>query len=168
MSADSPAQLEAFPSADGHVVRLLGRGTMRESRVFHDFARQCLTTDDVSVLTLDLSQCQRLDSTFMGCLVDLHKRFNQDARHRFIVSAPPDVARELLGVCRLDRLLPVRDQTPRVTGDGLLLPILPLEPRMLGEHVMDCHRRLVEQNCPGQKAFARVANDLEKELSRLP
>lgn len=171
MPDDSPAHLEAFPTETGQVVRLIGRGTMRESRVFHSFASDCLSSSDSCAsgdVTLDLSQCQRLDSTFLGCLVDLHKRFNREGTRRFAISAPIEVTRALLGGCRLDRLLPQLDQAPEARGLGtLLMAPETVEPRALGEHVMECHRRLAEQHCPGQKAFARVADDLEKELNRL-
>jgi anti-anti-sigma regulatory factor len=146
---------------------------MRESRVFQEYAWRCLdaaaqmpSVQREASLTLDLSQCERLDSTFLGCLVNLHKHFNGSGQVRFAVAAPPAVRRSLLGSCRLDRLLPVDDQAPAALGEESLLDAQEqVDSWDLGRHVMECHRRLAEQNCPGSDAFARVADQLEKELS---
>jgi anti-anti-sigma regulatory factor len=171
---DEPrAQLEAFRTATGHGVRVIGRGTLRESRVFQEYAWRCLdaaaktpAAESGGDLTLDLSQCERLDSTFLGCLVNLHKHFNREGGVRFAVAAPPNVRRSLLAGCRLDRLLPIRDQAPEALGEESLLDDQEqVDAWDLGRHVMECHRRLAEQNCPGSEAFARVADQLEKELS---
>jgi anti-anti-sigma regulatory factor len=125
-----------------------------------------LTDERAADLTLDLSQCERLDSTFLGCLVNLHKHFNREGQVRFAVAAPPAVRRSLLGACRLDRLLHVCDQAPAALGEESLLDGQEqVDSWDLGRHVMECHRRLAEQNCPGSDAFARVADQLEKELS---
>jgi anti-anti-sigma regulatory factor len=171
MAAESTARLEAFDAGLRCVVRLAGRGTMLESRAFHDFAVRTLeetppdANADLPSLTLDLSQCQRLDSTFLGCLVDLHKRFNSAGR-RFALAAPASVLENLLGASRLDRLLPLLDEAPPVTAEGKsLLPAQTDAPRELGTHVLECHLRLVEENCPGKEAFASVAERLKHELA---
>ena len=173
MAAESTStRLEAFTTGSGSVVRLVGRGTMLESRAFHRYASSCLEAAPAEgdpgqpYLTLDLSACQRMDSTFLGCLVDLHKRFNRGGKRRFALAAPEAVRKELLGVCRLDRLLPVQDEAPPVPGKGKLLLSVPKpDPRELGEHVLECHLRLAEQDCPGKEAFASVAQQLGKELA---
>jgi anti-anti-sigma regulatory factor len=173
MASELSTRLEAFTTKSGHVVRLTGRGSMLESRVFHRYSAGCLEAAPQDAdrsgepyLTLDLSACPRLDSTFLGCLVDLHKRFNRGANRLFALAAPPPVRKELLGACRLDRLLPVLDEAPIVSDEGrVLFPAATPAPRELGEHVMECHLRLVEQDCPGKKEFASVAERLEKELA---
>ncbi len=167
-------QVEAFRTDTGCLIRVVGRGSMRESRVCHDYARRCLeAAEDRPVgegpfFTIDLSECERLDSTFLGCLVDLHKRFNRGGDVRFTVVAPLEVARELLSVSRLDRLLPVRSEAPPTRGEGTsLVDHLPANAQQLGRHVMECHRRLAEQGGPTSEVFARIADQLEKELEEL-
>ncbi|MBW3600979.1 MAG: STAS domain-containing protein [Planctomycetes bacterium] len=175
MQTTHAAQLEVFRTAEGCLIRVVGRGTMRESRVFHDYARRCLEAvaeDGVDprepLVVIDLSECERLDSTFLGCLVDLHKRFNRGGAAPFAVAAPPEVAAELLRCSRLDRLLPLCRETPTTAGDGApLLTESAVDARDLGRHVMECHRRLAEQGGPMGEAFARVADQLERELMDL-
>jgi anti-anti-sigma regulatory factor len=143
---------------------------MRESRVFHAYARRCLEAGrGESCLTLDLSECDRLDSTFLGALVDLHKRYNAGGRQRFAVAGPSEVRREILGVSRLDQLVPVCDAAPESHCEATELTAdTPADPRELGAHVMECHRVLAEQGGPSSEAFARVAEQLERELSQRP
>jgi hypothetical protein len=172
MSEATNARLEAFPAATGEVIRVAGRATLRESRIFHEYARRRLDSapggagNEDPYLILDVSACERFDSTFLGCLVDLHKRFNRDGHTLFAVAGPASVRKELLGACRLDRLLPLREEAPTVLGAGTpLQSAAPVEARDLGIHVMECHRRLAEEGGPASEAFARVADQLEKELS---
>ena len=40
--------------------------------------------------TVDLSGCDYLDSTFLGCLVEMQRRAGKAAPGRFVVSAPPE------------------------------------------------------------------------------
>ncbi len=145
---------------------------MRESRIFRDYARRWLelavereAAGRAESLALDLSACERLDSTFLGCLVDLHQHFNRPGRTRFVVVAPPAARKSLLGVSRLDRLLPILDEPPATHGEGVsLLEESEGNAHDLGVHVMECHRRLAEQGGPASEAFARVAEQLEREL----
>jgi anti-anti-sigma regulatory factor len=143
---------------------------MLESRAFHRYASLFLESSPQDAnspyLTLDLSGCQRLDSTFLGCLVDLHKRFNRAGSPRFALAASPASRNELLGACRLDRVLPVLEASPPVSGNGKsLLPVQAPGQRELGEHVLECHLRLVEESVPGKEAYASVAERLKKELA---
>jgi anti-anti-sigma regulatory factor len=170
MAADVSARLEAFNTGSGRVVRLIGRGTMLESRAFHRYASHCLETAPPAAsfpyLTLDLAECPRLDSTFLGCLVDLHRRYNCGDNPRFALAAEPPRRTELFGACRLDRLLPLLDAAPPVWGEGKsLVPGSAPGQRELGEHVLECHLRLAQENCPGKEAYASVAERLEKELA---
>jgi anti-anti-sigma regulatory factor len=166
-----PTPLEVLTCETGCLVRVMGRGTMRESRLVHQFIERYL--DDAATkhqgsdcVTLDLSLCERLDSTFLGALVDLHKRYNQPGKLRFIISAPTQVQRSLLGVARLDRILATRTDTPGSLSQPTPLTVSDtVDPGELGAHVLECHRRLAEQGGPSAEAFARVADVLEQELN---
>ena len=64
------SKLQVGRIENGFILRVQGRGTMRESRVAHEFAMRCLP-DATSQMMIDLSGCDYLDSTFQGCLLDL-------------------------------------------------------------------------------------------------
>ena len=69
-----PCTLTIHRTKFGYLLRLVGRGTMRESPTVRDFA--CGAIEDGAEFVVDLSACEYLDSTFLGCLVLLHKHTN--------------------------------------------------------------------------------------------
>jgi hypothetical protein len=113
---------------------------------------------------VDLSACEYLDSTFLGCLVILHKRYGSGATCRLQITASPEVCQRLLHSCHLDALLNTTGECPEVIGEDLAITTLALGSRDLGWHVMECHRRLAELGGPHQVAFEEIADQLEKEL----
>lgn len=149
----------------GYRVRVEGDGTMRSSPAVHAFVLRSLEDPSVSGLIIDLSTCVYLDSTFLGCLVDLHKRYGAAAPPRFQVAAPPATLHRLFGTTRLDRLLKIVPAAPETVGnevelsadENLALP-------ELGRHLLECHRRLAEVDGPNQVAFQRIVDRLEAEL----
>ena len=78
-----------------------------------------------AAVTVDLSACDYLDSTFLGCLLGLHKQFGRKAAGEgaarktsspFAVAAPPERLAKLFGPTRLDRLIQAAQEPPRVGG----------------------------------------------------
>src|SRR5262249_2450828 len=67
-----PAVLKAGRTATGYLIRVEGHGTLRESDALQRFVRERL--GDADTLAVDLADCVCLDSTFLGCLLGLHKR----------------------------------------------------------------------------------------------
>ena len=68
----------------GCVVRVEGRGTLRESPAIQEFALHFLEQEqERGVFVIDLAGCDYLDSTFLGFLVLLHGRYNRDGAAPF-------------------------------------------------------------------------------------
>ena len=159
----------------GCCVRIDGRGTMKESPAVQEFVVRTLDAGAASV-TVDLSGCEYLDSTFLGCLLGLYKQYGGKAAREgsgansaapFAVAAPPDRAAKLFGPTRLDRLLRAQEHPPAVAGEWVPLTIdrTTFAKRDLTQHVLECHRRLAEVEGPQQEAFRRIAEQLERELA---
>src|SRR4051812_36843229 len=127
--------LKVGRTRDGYRVRVAGRGTMRESPAVHQFAMHAIE-DGPGNLVIDLSACDYLDSTFLGCLADLHKRLGRSGTPRFAVAAPPQARRRLLAPSHLDALLNPIEEAPEVIGEDLDLPANAMSPGELGLHVM--------------------------------
>ena len=162
MSAASVASsLKLGRTEFGHVVRIEGRGTLRESRVFHEFATHCLGNGPCA-LTADLSSCEYLDSTFLGCLLDLNRRYA--ANDRFSIAASSQRRQQLLGPTRLDKILNIKDDVPAVIGPYVPVPKAAFDARDLGYHVLECHRQLAQIEGPGQAVFANLVKQLAREL----
>lgn len=148
----------------GYRIRVEGRGTLRESPAVHEFADQALR-DGASTLVVDLSACEYLDSTFLGCLVDLHRQHGTGEPPRLLIAASPAVRRQAFAANHLERLFRHIDVCPEVIGADQVIPPRTLEARDLGWHILECHRRLAEVEGPNQSAFGAVAEGLARELA---
>ena len=157
--------LKVAGTAGGYCIRVEGRGTMRESRSAAEFAAGPLAEPGVAVV-VDLSACDYLDSTFLGCLVDLHRRAGKTNPPRFRVFAPPEKVRTLLYPMRLDLVFKATPEPPQVVGEFVTLPAAaPGSPDVM-RHVMECHRLLAEVGGPQKAVFAAIADNIERELNQ--
>jgi anti-anti-sigma factor len=151
-------------TAGGYLFRVAGRGTMRESPAVRDFV--CGAIEDGADTVLDLSECEYLDSTFLGCLVMLHER-GKSHKGSFGVVADDSTRKRLLHTIGLDRLLTFADGCPQTTGDCVELKITELERLEFGEHLLETHRKLAELGGPAAAAFHKVADELAQDIRKL-
>jgi anti-anti-sigma regulatory factor len=158
-----PSVVKVGRTRTGYRLRVEGQGTMRESPAVHQFAVRALE-DETPALAVDLSACEYLDSTFLGCLVGLHKRYGRGKPPRLLIAASPEVCRRLLTPSHLDSLLNTSGECPEVIGEDLTIPPLALGGTDLGWHIMECHRRLAEVGGPDQDVFEAIADQLAEEL----
>jgi anti-anti-sigma regulatory factor len=165
-AAESPTLLVAR-AADAYVVQVRGRGTLRESRCLHEYAR-CILSVAGNRVVVDLSACDYLDSTFLGCLVQLHRQNAGGAvgNARVQLAAGPAKVAALLAPLKLDKLFHILPAPPAMESEAAALPAAAADPYELGQHVMECHRRLAELGGPQQDAFARIADHLAHDLER--
>ena len=105
MSMSSTLKVARFEN--GYCLRVEGRGTMRESRAAHEFLLGCAERDSGCEIVADLSDCEYLDSTFLGCLVALKQRFGRQKPPRFSVAASPERRRTLFATAGLGAVLNV-------------------------------------------------------------
>src|ERR1041384_4057628 len=75
--------LKVAPTENGCMIRIEGRGTMLESTAAKNVALATLKGDDCAAVVFDLSACDYLDSTFLGCIAELHRGFGRSAPPRF-------------------------------------------------------------------------------------
>ena len=170
MPGPTPSQVKVARTPTGFCVRVEGRGTLRESRPAAEFVTQSLAASPAPTIVVDASACDHLDSTFLGCLVEMQRRASKAAPTagfigpRFVVSAPPEKVRKLLSPTKLDAVLKTTPEPPQVVGDYLTLP--PEDPNNpdVMRHVMECHRKLAELGGPQKAVFTAIADNLEREL----
>ncbi len=170
MGADAHgSMLRVGRTASGFLVQVEGRGTLSESPALQEFAVQSLDgPSGPSTVVVNLSHCDYLDSTFLGCLVNLHRKYNRTSPHRFQVAASRDKSLKLLAPTHLNHVLDLTDDCPEPISDVLEVsrPILPGDD--LGRHVMECHRRLAELGGSGAASFRSIADQLARELGEAP
>jgi anti-anti-sigma regulatory factor len=167
MRDDAPGSvLRVGRTASGFLVQVEGRGTLQESPALQEFAVQSMDSPiGPSTVVVDLSQCDYVDSTFVGCLLNLNRRFNQALPHRFQVAAPQDKCQKLLAPNHLHKLLDVTEACPEPITAVLEMSRPTLLARDLGRHIMECHRRLAELGGAQAAAFRSIADQLARELS---
>jgi hypothetical protein len=85
---------------------------------------------------------------------------------RYLVAGPADKRAALLGGLKLDKWLPTVDAPPPPRSDWVQVDPRTFErdEKEQARHIMECHRRLAELGGPTAAAFARIAEQLEKEL----
>jgi hypothetical protein len=65
-------------TASGFLVLASGQGTLSESPTLYEFTTRSLEAQlGPSTVVTDLLHCGYLDSTFLGCLADLHRKCNR-------------------------------------------------------------------------------------------
>jgi anti-anti-sigma regulatory factor len=170
MGTKSPASsfagsVAVAPTSAGCCLRVTGRGTVRESAAARAVATRTLDADPASVVVVDLTPCDYLDSTFLGCLTGLFQAYGRSRPPRFLVAGPAPKRKTLMGACRLDKLLPATEAAPDVIGEFVDVPPCDeADPLETAKHVMACHRALAAVDGPMRAAFTRIADQLEKEI----
>src|SRR4051794_26506821 len=159
----TPTTVKVSRTEVGYRIRIEGRGTLRESPAVREFARQVLDREP-GALVIDLTACEYLDSTFLGCLVHLHRHDRSASSPRLLVAAQPHDCKRLLAPNCLDSLFQITEDCPCVIGEDLVLPPLESSRDDLGRHVLECHRRLVEVGGPNKAAMQGVVDRLAEEL----
>jgi anti-anti-sigma regulatory factor len=160
-----PAELRVAPTETGICIRLTGPGTMRESPAAKALAVRTLSADAAATVVFDLSGCEYLDSTFLGCLMDLYRLFGKAAAKRYFLAAPPERREQLMGPTHIDRLIPVVDAPPNVCGEWVRVELQAPGQRELLRHVMESHQALATLDSPSRDLFARIARQIKAELS---
>jgi anti-anti-sigma regulatory factor len=168
MSGNDTSAIRVAQGGAGFLVRVEGRGTMHESPMLQEFAWECLE-GNASVLVVDLSSCEYLDSTFLGCLVGLHRYFGRGSPPRFVVAAGPQQRQRLLAPLQLQRVLKLIDEAPQHPGDWLTLCAAGRDspagdPKQLGRHLLECHRRLAELGGTNEAVFGPIVEQLSCDL----
>jgi len=159
------AKLTVGCDGAGIVARLHGHGTMRESPCFQRLVTEALVGEPEAVMTVSLFDCDYLDSTFLGCLISLTKKFSLDEPPRFLLAADAEKRKLLFGSTCLDRVMKFADAEPICSGDCVPLETACLESREFAVHAAECHRRLAQAGGPQAAAFDRIAARLESELA---
>jgi anti-anti-sigma regulatory factor len=163
-----PTNLKIAPTSAGCVIRVEGDGTMGQSPAAREVAINTLSADPNALVVFDLSACDYLDSTFLGCLMDVFRRFGRTQPQRYFIAANAEQRKKLLGPTHIDRLIPTLETAPEPCGPWVTVRTQNLASRDLTRHVMECHQALADSDCPMRGVFAKIVSHLESELAKTP
>ncbi len=161
MTIEKSCTITICRSNTGYLFRVVGRGTLRESPAVRDFVSGAM--DDGVDVVMDLSQCEHLDSTFLGCLVILQQRGGPGL---FQVYADEPTRHRLFGASHIERVLVFLDRLPDGVGEPVVLHTTYLDREELGQHLLHTHRKLAELGGPCAETFQRVVKRLQEELGK--
>lgn len=162
----SLSRLTLAHTADGSLVlRVEGRAAMRDSVVVRHTAEHVIG-DEKRSLVLDLSGCTHADSTFLGDLIGLHKEFGTGAEARLTIAAPSQACRDEFKINHLDSMLQIVDRAPEPTDQGVTLAVPEVPLRELGEHVLQAHQHLAEEDVPNAKAYRAIVERIARALKK--
>ncbi len=162
--AASSEKLRVSPTANGHLIRILGRVSFRESRAFSEFINSLL--DEDGEVVVDLAECQHLDSTFLGCLLMLWKLYGAEESPRVRIRAEANCAKRLFGPTGLHTIIKFTNECPETSADERGIPIPHFDMAICGSHVLETHRSLAESAKVGAKQFSKVDRQIEADLQK--
>ena len=144
----------------GIILRVVGRGTMQESPAFRAVVEQ----SPAAVVVFDATQCDYVDSTFLGCLIWTKKACETPPARQFLIAASPATRVRLFTTSSLAHYFDFLDTCPEPLEPLVKLDVEKLDPAVLGRHVMRCHELLADLGGDKADAFRRVADRLAAEL----
>jgi anti-anti-sigma factor len=155
--------LSVAKTDSGYVIRVKGNGTSAESPTLADFVSQCFNLQPQADVAIDLLGCDYLDSTFLGCLLNLQRA---DKNSRFQVVADSAAQQRLLAATRLNSYLTLVTEAPKSADKFVGLDPKSMSDRDRGQHIMETHQALSELPSDAASSFARIAEQLKRELDQ--
>ena len=155
------SQLFVGSNPQGIVVRVVGRGTMQESPAFR---RLVEANRGCGPIIFDATECEYLDSTFLGCLIGLQKTCEQSSHTHFYVAASRETRMKLFSLSSLNKYFDFLDPPLEALDEIVEVDIDKLDAITLGRHIMRCHSTLAEQGGDQAPAFRAIADRLAQEL----
>ncbi len=119
--------------------------------------------DSRASVAIDLLGCDYLDSTFLGCLLNLQR---VGAGTQFQVVADEAARKRVLAATQLDGYLTLVPEAPNSTSPFMKLDANPVSERELGQQIMESHQALAEVPSEFASEFRRIASRLMCELER--
>ncbi len=162
----TPSRLTVGRTSTGFLIALEGRGTLFQSPVFQELVERCLG-EEKSKVVVTLCHCEYLDSTFLGCLVSLHRKHNTTGYVRLEIDAPPKQRSGLLHHVNLDSYLAFADSTPNLVGEPVEVELTTPDREDIGKHVEQAHRHLAELGGAEAAKFERIAQLIAGEQGKV-
>jgi anti-anti-sigma factor len=161
MIGHSNNRIEVAQANQTAYVRIFGRGTFQVVADFRDFVKKSL--DDGLGVFIDLSECETLDSTFIGTLVALSMKSKKDGESRLkIFNVSPHV-RGILTTLGLLNILDIRDSVPAGDNQYSALESTVHDKVEITNLMLDAHLTLSEINERNAVEFKDVVEFLRSQ-----
>lgn len=91
------------------------RATLNEATEFREYLNEAILGTDIDII-VNLSDCQHLDSTFLGVLVSGYKKLKKKNRNLVIIE-PTDQSRVFLTLNSIGKIFPLYDSVQSALAD---------------------------------------------------
>jgi anti-anti-sigma regulatory factor len=163
----NPTRFVAYAEGDLALVRIVGPGVCRESGRFETLLRDVMQRG-FSRLVLDLTECPRMDSTFVGAVLRLaDQTLDTQPAHpplRAYVANPSPAVHDLLDTLCLNDLLPTVPLPAIPTAQEVALNDDDLQRTEILALSVDAHERLSRLTPENARRFSGVLAALRAEL----
>lgn len=147
-------------------VRIVGKGTFQNSHPIKHWAIENIEGGCQHIF-IDLSECNSMDSTFMGIVTGLSIRMKGLGRDPVTLTNVSPHNIRLLETLGLNRYLNLKE---KYDIDNSLawekLPIEPLNKMAVTRHMLEAHEQLIETGGVAGEQFKNVHKLLKEDLKR--
>jgi len=147
-------------------IRIVGKGTFQNSHPIKQWAIEKIESGCRHIF-IDLSECNSMDSTFMGIVTGLSIRMKGLGREPVTLAniSPHNI--RLLETLGLNKYLNLKE---KYDIDNSLpwekLPIEPLDKMAITRHMLEAHEKLIETGGVAGEQFKNVHKLLKEDLER--
>jgi anti-anti-sigma regulatory factor len=146
---------------------VLGRVTSHHSPAMRQYAEEGLACGAMSV-EVDLRDCTHCDSTFLGTLLHLQRRWERHAKGSFRLVGPSVEVRQILAQIGAEKLFCTVNDSSRtdlqMTWQQLEDSVERVGPFRFKENVVEAHQALASAGGELAQRFGPLADSLEREI----
>jgi len=171
--SNGPANLSVWVGDDLVCVRIAGRASFQCSVDFKTLINSLIDKGHMRFV-LDLTECQLMDSTFLGVLAGLGSRFAQDSNSKRPVSIellnPSPRITDLvdnLGISHLFKIEQGANPLPTETLNRVEKNSCTTDRKETTRTCLEAHRVLMEVNPANVAKFKDVTRFLEEDLKKM-
>ena len=162
----APAKLYVADLGKRAVVRISGRANCLSSVPFKRVING-LVERGREAFTLDLSDCQLMDSTFLGVLVGLNRTLGQaDPAGGFSLYQPTEPVRVLLDNLGILELFGTAESLGQAEAAESVEQVAALDKTDLTRTSLEAHQTLIDANPENAVKFKEVTRFLEEDLKQ--
>ena len=162
----APAKLYVADLGKRAVVRISGRANCLSSVPFKRVING-LVERGRQAFTLDLSDCQLMDSTFLGVLVGLNRTLGQSgSTGGFSLYQPTEPVRVLLDNLGILELFGTTDSLGQAGTAESVEQVVVLDKTDLTRTSLDAHQTLIDATPGNEARFKEVTRFLEEDLQQ--
>ncbi len=146
-----------FVKAVGHITAPICFGLRQ--RVFNRFEE----TREIKAIYVDLSECEYMDSTFMGLLIGFNKKMSALFSKNVNIIKPSPESVTHLEELGLDKVLVFSGENVAFPAD---MEVISQKEKVSAEFILKAHENLIEISEDNRKRFKIVQELLSKQIKK--